>query len=262
MPPLNIWITIVKITVVVDNYCLFLEKITLMWGNYMKLKNKTEKRFFDFLLKLAYFDFGQDPEISTYGEVSDPFISLLFEYSRFLGEFESKYPFIKAEEKYNHLISGLLDPSSYVNMPHRIEFFREVQQHLQSQVEKIMAAESTELNKAGAPLISMKGNQEIYYDSESGTFTGMFRPVIKKEAPAHELDSGEEKQLLDLILSEIMLNSGLRADRFRKCERCSNIFYQYTANEKIYCSTRCSNAERQLRHSLKKLEIGRLNKNK
>ena len=213
----------------------------------MRRRKKPEKKYLAFLLKLAYFDFGQEPEISIYDEVSDPFISLLFEYSKFLAGFELKYPFIKSQEKYNVFMDGLLDPSSIVHLPRRIEFFREIQQHVLSQVEKIMAAGSADMNKEGAPLISMQGNHVIKYDAESGTFKGLFLSVIKKDNPSAQMDLGEEKQLLDLILSDLLINYSLRADRFRRCERCNKIFYQYTANKKIYCSTRCSNAVRQSR---------------
>jgi len=213
----------------------------------MKSKKKKEKIYFDFLLKLAYFDFGQLPEISEFDEVSDPFISLLFEYSKFLAEFEPKYPFLKAEEKYNNLTSGLFDPSSYQVMPWRRQFFLDLQLHLLARLEKIMELKNKDIGKTGLPLISMQGNQEIYIDDDSGTFLGRFRPAITKDNSTAELDLEEEKQILDLILSDIMINFSLMADRFHRCERCSNIFYQYTANEKIYCSPRCSNAERQSR---------------
>ena len=214
----------------------------------MKSKKKKEKIYLDFLLKLAYFDLGQLPEISQYGEVNDPFVSLLFEYSKFLGEFEPKYPFIKAEEKYNHLTSGLFDPSSYEILPRRKQFFLKLQQHLKSQIERIAAADKDSTAKAGTPIISLHGYQAVYFDTKTKTFQVRFNPEIEKDDPLVQLDIGEEKQILDLILSDIMANFGLSVDRFRKCQRCSNLFYQYTANEKIYCSLRCSNAERQARH--------------
>ena len=213
----------------------------------MKSKKKKEKKYFDFLLKLAYFDFDQLPEISEFDEVSDPFILLLIEYSKFLAEFEPKYPFLKVQEKYNNLTFGLFDPSSYEMMPRQKDFFRELQQHLKSQIERITAADKNSTEKTGTPIISMQGYQEVYFDEETGTFKGRFHPVIKKDNPSAQLDLGEEKQILDLILLDLMADYGLRADRFRRCERCSNIFYQYTANEKIYCTTRCSNAVRQSR---------------
>jgi hypothetical protein len=213
----------------------------------LKTKKKNEKKYFDFLLKLAYFDLGQLPEISEFDEVSDPFISLLFEYSKFLAEFEPKYPFIKAQEKYNHLISDFFDRSPNDIIPRQDQFFLELQQHLKSQIERIAVADKNSTKNTGTPIISMQGYQKVYFDEETGTFKGRFHPVIKKDNPLAQLDIGEEKQILDLILSDLMADYGLRPDRFRRCERCSNIFYQYTANEKIYCTTRCSNAVRQSR---------------
>ena len=229
----------------------------------MRRRKKPEKKYLAFLLKLAYFDFGLKPEISDYDvdgtpfislqkpetfiydEVGTPFISLLYEYSKFLAGFEPQYPFIKSQEKYNVFMDGLIDRSSEVHLPRRIQFFREIQKHVLSQVEKIMDAGTADINKERAPLFSMPGNHVVYYNAASGTFKGRFRPVIKKDNPSAQLDLGEEKQILDLILSDLMTDYGLRADRFLRCERCSNIFYQYTANEKIYCTTRCSNAVRQ-----------------
>ena len=53
------------------------------------------------------------------------------------------------------------------------------------------------------------------------------------------------KKIIDLWLVEIIRDLDFSPRRFGQCPRCGGFFYNPTAKERIYCSTRCGGAARQ-----------------
>lgn len=174
------------------------------------------------------------------------FIGLLHTYTRFVCQYESKYPFLQFREKYDEYTDGLLPVTSRETLLDRKEFFLALQSHLRSKLQAIIdAAESDALQEPG-PFINMAGTREVLVDHTDDSFSERFSPDGLKSG--HGLDLDNEKILADLIFSEIILDGNLKPSRFRRCRRCKSFFYQYTEKEKTYCSIRCGNADRQARH--------------
>jgi hypothetical protein len=55
------------------------------------------------------------------------------------------------------------------------------------------------------------------------------------------------KAIIDWSLMELVRDLDLKPQRFRRCERCSAVFYQPTRRAKKFCSPRCAGTVRQAR---------------
>lgn len=53
------------------------------------------------------------------------------------------------------------------------------------------------------------------------------------------------KDIATSLLLNLIIELKLEVDKIKKCDKCTNYFYQLTTLEKKYCSSRCSNAARQ-----------------
>jgi hypothetical protein len=114
---------------------------------------------------------------------------------------------------------------------------RSVQGHVQGRLDKIIH-NSEMLWKM--PLWEVKGVLEFAVDPLSGRFQERFRPHLAKK-------TSERKMIMmtvDLLFIEIIRDLDLKPTRFRRCPRCGTYFCQPTEREKLYCSTRCSDAVR------------------
>ncbi len=59
------------------------------------------------------------------------------------------------------------------------------------------------------------------------------------------LDIGHETKIVEAILTALLINTPLVPNQFKICEECGNYFYQKTKREMKFCSTQCSNRNRQ-----------------
>jgi hypothetical protein len=66
---------------------------------------------------------------------------------------------------------------------------------------------------------------------------------LPKEEPGNEILAW--KNIVDLMLSEIIRGLEIIPSRFGQCPRCKCYFCSPTDKERIYCSTKCGNAVRQ-----------------
>ncbi|WDP89037.1 MAG: CGNR zinc finger domain-containing protein [Desulfobacter sp.] len=62
---------------------------------------------------------------------------------------------------------------------------------------------------------------------------------------ADELDIHQETQNIKAVFTDLLVNTPLVPNQFKTCEECGNYFYQKTKREMKFCSTRCSNRNRQ-----------------
>jgi len=171
------------------------------------------------------------------------FIGSIFEYAKWLAVHASKYPVLDFRERYNQYSQDILDTSSETVQSERKELFVKLQSHLSSKLEAVISG-TDDINPVA--LIEIKGTLKIRahcIDNGNKIFVEEFHPEeIKRESG---LDLKQEKLLADLVLSEMIREFDLKPDRFRKCKRCENFFYQSTEKKKEYCSTRCGNTFRQ-----------------
>lgn len=207
----------------------------------MKIKDKIEYSLFQFLLDILNSKI-EKMEAST-------LVSKLFEYSRHLLQFTDRYPMI-SPNRYAQIMSGLVSDEGV--MEEKRQGLLTIQQRLQAIFEGIMDPATAE------PLIKMNGHQELSIDN-SGAFIFQFVPTRFK---GEELNWNEEKKLLDIIFMDLVRELDLRPERFHRCTRCNNYFYQFSAKERKYCSLSCGNIKRQAKYvkSVKKKE--RKNKEK
>ncbi len=126
-----------------------------------------------------------------------------------------------------------------------------LQKHLRARLEKII--HNTKLLWE-MPLWKIAGSVEFTMDAREGRFYHRFH--LRKIKPENELKA--LKRIIDLALIEIIRDLDSKPNRFRKCTRCGNYFYQPTERKKVYCSIKCGDAVR-LQKNRKK---GGENKNK
>jgi hypothetical protein len=192
----------------------------------MKIKEKIEYHFFQFLLDILNTDIKN---------VEDSIlVSKLFGYSKHIGHFADRYKMI-SPDRYAQIMTGLASDEDIMS-EQRLGLLK-IQKRLQDIFEGIMAP-------SAGPLIKMNGHQELSID-DTGSFIFQFVPTRFK---GEELDWNEEKKILDIIFMDLVRELDLLPERFHKCPRCDNYFYQNTEKEKKYCSIKCSNAERQAKY--------------
>ena len=192
----------------------------------MKIKEKLEYIFFQFLLDILNTDIGKAEDSLL--------VSKLFEYSQHIGQFADRYPMISTD-RYANIISGLASNEDFM-AKQRLGLMK-IQKRLQGIFEGIRAP-------SAGPLIKMNGHQELSID-DTGSFIFQFVPTRFK---GEELDWNEEQKILDIIFMDLIRGLDLQPETFLRCARCNNYFYQFSAKVKKYCSTKCSNAERQAKY--------------
>ena len=202
------------------------------------IKDKTEKT----LLKTFFYFVNAD--IESLAESN--FIGLILTYSRFLTHNKIKHDFLNSRELYNSYTDDLLEVSSPDVLSERKEFFIELQLHIRSKLQTIIGVIDPETPEGTAPLAEMQGRRRVYIDPNTEEFIDGFRPEGFKSED--ELDLNEEKALVDLVFFDFVLDYNLKPNRFGKCLKCGNFFYQTTAKKKEYCGKRCSSAARQAKH--------------
>jgi hypothetical protein len=151
-------------------------------------------------------------------------------------------------QHYNRLAGGLASGFSQEAILERKEFFTQVQAHLRSRMDMIIAAAKSE-NRA--PLFQIPGIQKI----------SVYSPALFQK----ELDLGkdlkdpleDEKRRVDLRLVDLIWDLDLKPGRFRRCAKCRKYFYQPTSRERNYCSTRCAVAVRQAEFQKRKKREGK-----
>ena len=146
-------------------------------------------------------------------------------------------------QHYTRLAGGLTSSSSKEAILERKEFFNQVQAHLRSRVDIIIAAAESENRN---PLFEIPGIQKISVYS-SDLFQKEFDLGKDLKDPLED-----EKRRVDLRLADLIWNLDLKPGRFRKCARCRKYFYQSTSRKRNYCSIRCAGAVRQAEFQRKK----------
>ena len=192
----------------------------------MKSKDKLLDDFFEYILSFA------NSEIEKMDDAD--LASLLFQYGRNMAQFANRHPVI-AENRYTQIMVGITSDEDL--LAERRQGLLKVQKHLQGILEAIM-------NPSDKALIKLSGKQEVLIDIEN-QFVFHFTP---SRFNADEFDWKDENSLLDIVFMDLIRTLDLEPDRFNRCVRCSNYFYQPTATEKKYCSQRCSSADRQERY--------------
>ena len=173
------------------------------------------------------------------------FMGLLFIYTSFVCQYESKYPLLKFKEKHDEYTDGLLPVTSREKLSERKEFFIALQSHLRSRLLKIINTVESKTSEEPRIFIVMKGTRKVLVDTNDDSFLDWFWPGGVKSNGG--LDLKKEKAVADHIFSEVILDGNLTPSRFRKCEKCGNFFYQPTKRSN-YCSDRCSAAARQAKY--------------
>ena len=171
------------------------------------------------------------------------FMGLLHTYTKFVCQYESKYPFLQFREKHDEYTHELLPPKSPETLLERKEFFSELQAHLRSKLQAIIDTVESKTTNSTEPLMEMKGTRQVFVDPTGDSFSEGFSPDGLKSG--HGLDLGNEKALADLVFSDIVRDTTVQPSRFGTCPRCKRFFYQTTAKERIYCSAKCASAARQ-----------------
>jgi hypothetical protein len=135
-----------------------------------------------------------------------------------------------------------LDPQ---DLARKKEEILELQRHFKEKLEKILrAAETGQMTT----ITEIAGPMAFTAHPLKDRFL-----LNLKEDDSRKVDSlAKEKARLDLRFVDLVKVLGLTPGRFRKCLRreCGRIFYQSSFKKRVYCSTKCSGAQRQSRFQL------------
>ena len=173
------------------------------------------------------------------------FVRILIKYTEFLAQYEVNYPFLNLLKKNRRYIEGIMEDEYRESLQQRKDLLIQLQTHIRSRFQAIInAVESGTANEADT-LIEMKGSRRVLIDPNEDKFLYGFWP--DKVRSDCQLDIGTEKDLADLIFSDYIQNNEFIPSRFGKCgwEKCNGFYYQRTAKERKFCSTRCANASNQ-----------------
>ena len=195
-------------------------------GICMIYNEKLYEDFFEFFLFLA------NSKIEKMED--EALVSLLFQYERNMAQLSKLYPVI-ADNRYTQIMAGIASDEDM--LADRRQGLLKVKRHVVGLLDGIMGPS----DKA---LIKMSGKQEITINNDNH-FAFYFTPT---KFNADEFIWNDENSLFDMIFIDLIRVQELDPARFQRCARCKNYFYQPTAMEKIYCSTRCSNSARQAKH--------------
>jgi hypothetical protein len=173
------------------------------------------------------------------------FVRILIKYTEFLGQYDANYPYLSLRDKYKRYSDGIMEAVSYEVLNQRKDFFIQLQSHIRSRLQTII--NSVESGTAGEVniLIEMKGSRRVLIDpNKDKLLFGFWPDTVRSDG---QLDIEEEKDLADLIFLDYIQTNEFMPSRFGKCgwEKCKGFYYQRTAKERIYCSTRCANASNQ-----------------
>jgi hypothetical protein len=205
-----------------------------MARNYLKSNRNQNFSKEDQVSLRAFFDF-LNANIKLTGEPE--FMGLALNYVNFIFAETERPRLIEMTELLRRYSADFGTGSSPEALERMKRFFENLQSHLRGYVEAIMEAV-----ERGEPRIvfEIQGKREVFVDPSKGLFVEDF----SLPEPGEHLDLETERQLAETRLFDIIKSLGLRADRFRKCSRarCGKFFYQPSAREKRFCSTRCVKA--------------------
>lgn len=120
----------------------------------------------------------------------------------------------------------------------------ELQDHFKGKLEEIMWAAETGQQ---ATIFEVTGTTVFTAHPSKDRFLVELKEINKDATPLEK-----EKIRLDFRLVDLVRVLGLKPRRFKKCQKCKHIFYQPSLKEKVYCSPKCSGANRQLKFQEKK----------
>jgi hypothetical protein len=170
-------------------------------------------------------------------------LNWIYDYAQFRFEDVGTLPVLSFANLYSTLAGGLLSPGPEEHLEPKRQFFSELRRHLRSRVETIIDAADS---KSKDVLFALEGALEVGIRAGGQDFRIDF--VAADSHPDAELDLEREKRTADEKFIRIVRELGLRPDRFGRCARCGNLFYQDTAKKRNYCSRRCAGALRQRRY--------------
>lgn len=182
------------------------------------------------------------------GSGESDFFIFIRDFCSFWEHVQSDHPAIKASQKYKLYMEGLPELSDAGVMKERRKYFAQLQAHLHELLLGTMAA--NENDGAVNPVIEMTCKYTLVIDPATKEYVEKFEPN-KDLTPGDALDLKGDKLLLDLAFVELVKKEGLVAGRFKRCEKCSKIFYQPTAKDRQFCSTYCGGVTRQAKHKEK-----------
>jgi hypothetical protein len=173
------------------------------------------------------------------------FVRILIKYTNFLGQYDANYPFLNLLKKNSRYIEGIMEAESRESLTQRKELLIQLQTHIRSRFQTIINSVGSGTADKADSLIEMKGSRRVLIAPNNDKFLYGFWP--DKVRSDGQLDVKREKDLADLIFSDYIQHNELLPSRFGKCawEKCEGFYYQRTAKERIYCSTRCANAANQ-----------------
>lgn len=205
--------------------------------SYSKPTAKIDKKTLDDFMEFVNAD------IQTMDKAD--FVRLLIKYTDFLGQYEANYPFLNLREKNRRYIERITYDESGESLEQTKDFTIQLQTHIRSRFQAIIYSVESGAEDKTESLIEMKGSRKVLIDPNNDRFLHGFWP--DKLRSDGQLDIEEEKDLADLIFSDYIQNNELLPSRFGKCswEKCEGFYYQRTAKERKYCSTRCANAANQ-----------------
>ena len=179
------------------------------------------------------------------------FVRILIKYTEFLGQYDPNYPYLNLRDKYKRYTDGIMEDESSEILNQRKGFFIQLQGHIRSRLQSIINSVESGTAGKGNMLIEMKGSRRVLIDPNNDRFLFGFWPgTVRSDG---HLDIEEEKDLADLIFLDYIQTNEFMPSRFGKCgwEKCEGFYYQRTAKERIYCSTRCANAANQAKFQAK-----------
>ncbi len=173
------------------------------------------------------------------------FVRILIKYTEFLAQYEVNYPYLNLCDKYKIYIDGIMEAESREILNQRKDLLIQLQTHIRSRFQAIINAVESGTADESDTLIEMKGSRRVLIDPNEDKFLYGFWP--DKVRSDCQIDIGTEKDLADLIFSDYIQNNEFIPSRFGKCgwEKCKGFYYQRTAKERKFCSTRCANASNQ-----------------
>ena len=180
------------------------------------------------------------------------FVRILIKYTDFLSQYEANYPFLNHSVKNSRFIEEIMGAESYEILKQRKDFLIQLQTHIRSRCQAIINSVGSVTADKVDSLIEMKGSRRVLIDPNNDRFLYGFWP--DKVRSDNQLNIDAEKELVDLIFSDYIQNNELLPSRFGKCawEKCEGFYYQRTAKDRKFCSTRCANAANQAKFLAKK----------
>ncbi|WP_020585603.1 hypothetical protein [Desulfobacter curvatus] len=159
----------------------------------------------------------------------DNLVSIAMSYVRFA--YASDAAMSKA--RYDALTKSVFEQSEK-ELDKVKEFLDKLQSHSKNLLDKIINSPDT------AVTIEQEADWQIYI--KDGKFVVAF---VTNHGRADELDLNHETKTLKAVLAALLANTPLVPNQFKTCEECGNYFYQKTKREMKFCSTQCSNRNRQ-----------------